>query len=184
MQDDLFARATLSSADIDGPYRYSLTRTWNHDIAAICCWVMLNPSTADETEDDATVRKCIAFSRSWSRASKNTSVLKPDLCWDFGGLVVVNLFAFRSTDPKALGATADPVGPRNDAVITAAAGRASLVVCAWGTHGTLQGRDAAVLSLLAPFNLHALHLTQGGHPGHPLYLLASTRPVPWSPRAR
>lgn len=154
---------TIQTADIEGPYRYELTRTWDPASALVCCWVMLNPSTADASVDDPTIKRCIGFARDWG----------------FGGLVVVNLFALRSTDPRALKTAVDPVGPRNDASILAAAGRASRVVCAWGTHGVFADRGAEVRQLLRPFDPHALRLTKAGHPSHPLYLPRALSPVRW-----
>src|SRR5262245_19133112 len=80
-----------------GLYRYWLTRTWDNSLRRVC-WVMLNPSTADAEQDDPTIRRCVGFARSWGA----------------GGIIVVNLFAFRASDPKALLRAADPVGPDND----------------------------------------------------------------------
>src|SRR5262245_13227298 len=113
---DLFQQ---SSAELSpcGRYRYALTRTWG-DPKKVVCWVMLNPSTADADQDDPTIRRCLGFSRAWGA----------------GGLVVVNLFALRATDPDQLRIAADPVGPDNDSHLsTAAFGR--LVVAAWGARG-------------------------------------------------
>jgi hypothetical protein len=124
---------------------------------------MLNPSTATESVLDPTVRRCMGFSRQWG-------------C---GGLRVVNLFALRATDPKQLKEAQDPVGPENDKCIKAAVASAELVVCAWGTHGKLLGRGAAVQKLLAYRHLHHLGLTKEGHPKHPLYLKKDLLPIPY-----
>jgi hypothetical protein len=101
--------------------------------------------------------------------------------WGYGSLEIVNLFAMISTDPKALVSAADPVGPRNDAAILAAVGRAGLVICAWGPPGELHGRDQEVGRLLANVRTHAVSRTKAGFPGHPLYLKATLKPFPWSP---
>lgn len=129
-------------------------------------FVMLNPSTADETKNDPTIRRCLGFA-----ASLN-----------FTDVLIGNAYAWRSTDPRALWAAADPVGPENDAHIEAIARDADLVVCAWGVHAK-PDRVAAVLAVLARAGRqpHALRTTKSGAPSHPLYLPASLTPVPWSP---
>ena len=137
-------------------YRYSLLRTWKRGSAKVM-FIGLNPSTADEKVDDPTVRRCIGFARQWG----------------YGGMILTNLFAFRSTDPKFLKNVPDPVGPDNDQMIVRCCRSSALVVVAWGAHGALQGRDERVLTLLsAP---HCLGVTKSGLPRHPLYLAASTR---------
>jgi hypothetical protein len=125
-------------------------------------FVGLNPSTADELQDDPTVRRCVGFTRKWN----------------FGGLILVNLFAYRSTDPVGLLEADDPVGPGNDKYILASARAAKCVVLAWGTKGCLLDRDQHVLSLLP--GAHCLGVTKDGHPRHPLYLAGNTgvRPFP------
>lgn len=143
-----------------GTYRYVLTREWDagRPAVAVC---MLNPSTADATADDPTIRRCVGFARGWG----------------YGRLVVVNLFALRATDPAALRLAADPVGPDNDGhLVEQCSGR--VVVCAWGaTAGKwpsprIRERPAVVRRLLAGADLRHLGLTGGGHPKHPLYLPA------------
>jgi hypothetical protein len=124
-------------------------------------FVALNPSTADEISDDATVRRCIGFAKSWG----------------FGKLVIANLFAFRSTDPTILAGAVDPVGPRNDWWLKALSERSSLTIAAWGVHGSLYRRSEQVLPQLR--NIHHLGRTQQGHPRHPLYLPSSATPIPF-----
>ncbi|WP_374662190.1 DUF1643 domain-containing protein [Inhella sp.] len=150
-------------ADISrcGRYRYALWRTWS-STGGVVMFVGLNPSTADATQDDPTLRRCMAFARSWG----------------FGGLVMTNLFAWRATDPRELLAAHDPVGPRNDAALRLHHARSSCTVAAWGAQGTHQGRHQVVRAMLP--HLHCLRLTKDGHPAHPLYLPASLRPVVWS----
>jgi hypothetical protein len=142
-------------------YRYFLSRTWNPMLPSVM-FIGLNPSTADEQQDDPTVRRCVGF------ATK----------WNFGGLVLVNLFAYRSTDPAGLRDTDDPVGPANDKHILLGARAADRVVLAWGTKGNLVDRDQRVLSLFP--DVHCLGVTKEGHPKHPLYLAGNTglRPFP------
>lgn len=142
----------------DRAYRYRLTRTWGSS-GTHATWIMLNPSTASALEDDPTIRRCMAFTKSWG----------------LDGLIVVNLFAFRATDPRGL-ACADPVGPDNDRFIREAIHPWSTVVAAWGVHGHLWGRGAQVVRNLAAdgTGLGCLGVTKGGHPRHPLYVAGST----------
>lgn len=123
--------------------------------------VGLNPSTADETKDDNTVRRCLDYARQWG----------------FGGLCMTNLFGFRSTDPAIMIAEPEPVGPDNDRWLVQVAEQASMILCAWGTDGRHLGRSKAVLQLLREFPLHCLTITQDGEPGHPLYLRKDLKPL-------
>ncbi len=140
-----------------GRYRYWLSREWDNDLP-VACWIMLNPSTADATKDDPTIRRCVSFARSWS-------------C---GGIVVVNLFALRATDPKELRKATDPVGPHNDEHLKHSAGSTGPVVAAWGAHGAFKCRDRQVVRLLEGKALQCLGYTMKGHPRHPLYLADAT----------
>lgn len=159
-------RAALISPD--GLYRYTLERRWGE--GDFVNFVMLNPSTADASLDDPTIRRCIGFARGWS----------------YGGLVVTNLFALRATDPKALYAHRCPEGPDNDATLAEVAGRSGLIVCAWGAHGprVVFGHVRGVLDLLRESGkpLHCLGTTKAGQPLHPLYLRADLKPVPFPTR--
>lgn len=150
-------------ADISscGRYRYRLWRRW--DDRPSVNFVMLNPSTADATLDDPTIRRCVGFARTWG----------------YGGIVVTNLYAFRATCPRDLWGAADPVGPGNDEAIRTAAVAAGLLVCAWGNHGSVDGRAAAVLDWLRRIGVtpHALKVTGAGQPAHPLYLPAAAKPT-------
>jgi hypothetical protein len=159
----LVKAATLSAC---GRYRYNLLRTWDIARPAVC-WVMLNPSTADADRDDNTIRKVTKYARTWGH----------------GGIVVVNLFALRSTDPAELYKTgAAAVGPENDGCILTAARGAGLVMAAWGNHGAYRARQAEVVTALrvAGVRLHHLGLTKDGHPRHPLYLADDLEPEPWT----
>lgn len=149
-------RASFSSC---GTYRYELRREWAEDMP-LACFVMLNPSTADASTDDPTIRKCIGFARRWG----------------YGRIVVVNLFAFRATKPAVMRMAEDPVGPDNDEAIAQAALDADLVVCAWGQHGRFRGRDVAVMGYLPPRS-HALRIAKNGAPYHPLYVPYSAMPI-------
>lgn len=140
-------------------YRYRLWRQWGE--GRPLCMLMLNPSRADCEKNDPTVE------RQQRRAVQ----------LGFDGLIVVNLFAFRSTDPAIMLAQADPVGPDNDAAILRAVSEAGMTICAWGTDGGHRGRSAAVLKLLAGRELHCLVRCKDGEPGHPLYVGYGVLPV-------
>ncbi|MEM6758104.1 MAG: DUF1643 domain-containing protein [Pseudomonadota bacterium] len=146
-------------------YRYSLTRTWDSSGRQVN-FVMLNPSTATEVQNDPTVERCERRARALG----------------YGGFSVTNIFAWRDTDPRALRRARDPVGDGNDAAILACALQADDVVAAWGTHGAYLERGAAVQALLQTCARPLLHLglSQAGHPKHPLYIAYSQQPEPWS----
>ena len=148
-------------ARIVGNYRYLLRRKWD-DNAPKITFVMLNPSTADANQDDPTLRKCIHFAKSFC-------------C---GSLEVVNLFAYRATNPRELKRVPDPVGSRNNCYLQLATRRADLIVVAWGTKGIFHKRNEEVLNLISGKQpLHCLGLTKDGHPRHPLYLKKSTEAI-------
>lgn len=157
--------ATPSDAVISdcGAYRYRLTRTWDAFRSPVN-FIMLNPSTADASLDDPTIRRCIGYAKAWGR----------------GGIIVTNLFALRSTDPSTLKSHADPVGPENDRYILGALAGTPHAVAAWGSHGGLFGRSKAVRAMLeaAGVPLMCLSRTKGGEPGHPLYLAGGLKPIP------
>jgi hypothetical protein len=148
---------TRSGAVIDptGKYRYLLWRAWGL-LWPRCLFIMCNPSVADAERDDPTIRRCIGFAKKWG----------------MHGIEVVNLFAYRATEPDKLLQVDDPVGPQNDAHLIGATARAGLVVAAWGWHGTHRGRDGEVARLLAWSHLQCLGKTKNGHPRHPLYVRA------------
>lgn len=175
-----------------GKYRYSLWREWRgtgtdknwlwlggkdpsgerYGMPKNCVFVMLNPSTADGEQDDPTIRRCVGFAKSWG----------------FDRLVVVNLFAFRATDPAALLAlkhSDDPVGVENQERIRKVLHNAGLIVCAWGADGCHLGQDETMLGWIAEDNLSnapvcALGLTKHGHPRHPLYAPGNSELIPFN----
>jgi hypothetical protein len=145
-------------------WRYALTRTWVPELPPLVV-VGLNPSTATAELDDRTIRKCIYFAMQWR----------------YGGLVMLNIFAFRSRDPKVMRKAVDPIGPENDAyLLKLTEGRR--VLCAWGTNGDFMERDRAVLKLLAGRDLVALRLSDEGFPWHPLYIPNDTKPIAYAGR--
>lgn len=160
-----------------GRYRYWLARDIGGDgRGGPALFILHNPSTADASRDDPTIRRCIGYARRFGCRR----------------MIAVNRVAVRATDPAAVFTAADPVGPLNDAAIARAAAvvgaACGIIVAAWGAFGTnaaqrrvCQRRDEAVVPLLAEAELHALGVTRAGHPRHPLYLAATARPRSWRP---
>ena len=138
-------------------WRYTLWRQWTPSRPRIA-FIGLNPSTADETHDDPTVRRCIGFARRWG----------------FGGMEMLNIFAFRSTNPRLLRTVPDPVGPGNRAALRRTCRRSAMIVVCWGGWGRLFDRGEAVIDLLGDLPLRCLGVTKDGHPKHPLYLSSET----------
>ena len=147
-------------------YRYTLTRIWE-PAGEKALFVMLNPSTATERQNDPTVERCERRARALG----------------FGSFRVCNIFAWRETDPAKMRRAPDPVGPGNDDAITEGCFWADRIVCAWGTHGGHLDRGTAVERLMRATGRDLFHLglTKGGHPKHPLYIAYSQTPEPWPP---
>jgi hypothetical protein len=150
-----------------GTYRYWLTRSWSNAVPAT--FIMLNPSTADAFKDDRTIVRCVDFARAWG----------------YGGIRVVNLYAYRATDPHELSQALDPIGPENDRHLRFAARLARLchapLIAAWGCHAQ-PSRVEEVMSFPNMNRLVALGITKDGHPRHPLYLHHDSKLQPWKPR--
>ena len=146
-------------------YRYALTRVWDEATGRVH-FVMLNPSTATEVQNDPTVERCERRARALG----------------FGGFRVTNIFAWRDTDPRKMRAAQDPVGPDNDAAIIEGASWADKTICAWGTHGAHMNRGADVHQMLngTGAQLYHLGLSKDGHPKHPLYITYKQQPVVWT----
>ena len=147
----------------DQQYRYRLWRQIGPVLSATCAYVLLNPSTADHEKNDPTVERCCR------RAMKA----------GFGRVEILNIFAYRSTDPSVLYTLDDPVGTENDAAIIEVVRDAELVICGWGTHGKLLGRGQQVLALLKNEGIRpfALAVNRDRSPCHPLYQKYSVIPV-------
>ena len=145
-------------------YRYSLLRTWDPG-GRKALFVMLNPSTATEVQNDPTVERCERRARALG----------------FGAFCVTNIFAWRDTDPKKMRAAVDPVGPENDRAIADWAVWADQILCAWGTHGAHLERGPSVETLLRETgrDLYHLGLSKAGHPKHPLYIAYTQQPELW-----
>jgi hypothetical protein len=144
-------------------YRYLLTRVRGPGPKAL--FVMLNPSTATEVQNDPTVERCER--RAWALG--------------YGAFRVTNIFAFRATDPRVMRAEPDPVGPGNDAAILGSVAWADAVICAWGNHGLHRDRGTRVEAMLrqAGARLSHLGLTGQGQPRHPLYVGYGQQPEVW-----
>lgn len=145
-------------------YRYALTRIWA-PAGRRLLYIMLNPSTATEEQNDPTIERCERRARSLG----------------YGGFRACNIFALRETDPDRMRQAADPVGPDNDSVLAESCRWSDVILCAWGAHGDHRGRGAEIERMLRATGkpLHSLGLTRQGHPRHPLYVGYGTRPEPW-----
>ena len=144
----IYKNATFSSCRT---YRYSLSRIWDKKKKYVL-FIGLNPSTADEEADDPTVRRCVNYAKNWG----------------YGGFMMVNLFAYRTTLSSNLTTVKYPVGIDNDKYIVTLSKKADINVAAWGNNGNLYSRDKQVLSLVP--SLMCLKINRSGQPAHPLYL--------------
>lgn len=146
-------------------YRYALTRIWKFEASRLV-FVMLNPSTATEVQNDPTVERCERRARTLG----------------FGSLQVTNIFAWRDTDPKKMRTAKDPIGPNNDKTIMEACSWGDQIIAAWGTHGAHLNRGVQVKQILRSSDKPVFHLgiSKGGHPKHPLYIAYSQKPEKWA----
>lgn len=141
-------------------YRYSLRRVWEPNKPKVM-FVCLNPSTADGVLDDPTIRKCVCFAKAWG----------------YGGLYMGNLFSYRTKSPTELYSVIDPIGPDTDYWLSTLSKDASLIVAAWGNHGSYLDRSEQVRKLFS--QLSYIKMNKSGEPAHPLYLPGEHRPVRW-----
>tara|TARA_B100000029_G_scaffold21638_2_gene21844 strand:+ start:2329 stop:2796 length:468 start_codon:yes stop_codon:yes gene_type:complete len=142
----------------DRAYRYALWRIWDKSLPKIL-FIGLNPSTANEIKDDPTNRRCKRYAYDWG----------------YGGYIMSNIFAYRSTDPKKLKTINDPIGPKNNYWLKKLNKEATLTIGAWGNHGTLLNRGKKVINIID--ELYCLRITKEGHPSHPLYLPSNLKPI-------
>jgi hypothetical protein len=154
-----------SGPDRRGKYRYTLWRTLEVDLIysnRTVMFVGLNPSTATETVNDPTVRRCMNYARGWN----------------FGRMAMMNIFAFRSTAPVVmLNQKEAAIGPQNNAYLIEVARQSDMIVAAWGSHGKFLGRGPEVLDMLRRIRpVHYLQLNKDSSPSHPLYLHSSLKP--------
>ena len=142
----------------DRLHRYALWRTWDISLPKLL-FIGLNPSTADETKDDPTMRRCIRFAK--------------DL--GYGGFIMGNIFAYRSTNPKKLREIKNPIGKKNNYWLNRLDQEADATIAAWGNHGKYLNRGNEVVELLN--KLYCLKITKQGFPSHPLYLHSQLKPI-------
>lgn len=134
-------------------YRYSLTRIWD-DSKPIYLFIGLNPSIADEVENDKTMERITNFVKEWGG----------------GGFYMANLFAYVATDPDDMKGASEPIGDENDNYIKKLAKSVDKIVLCWGNHGVHLNRSAEVKKLLSQYDLYCLDQNQTGEPKHPLYI--------------
>jgi len=141
-------------------YRYLLSRQWDNTKPYVA-FIGLNPSTADETKDDPTIRRCIQFAKDWQ----------------YGGLLMGNIFAYRSADPRVLKKKEEVVDLTNLQWLQFIYNTAHITVAAWGNHGKLYSRALQVKSVLP--DCKVLGMTKSNYPKHPLYLKKDLKPIDW-----
>lgn len=140
-------------------YRYVLRRVWDNKKNTVN-FIGLNPSTANELDDDPTIRRCVNYAKAW----------------DYGGIFMLNIFAFRATDPKIMQEARTPIGKLNDFYLKKCCNlMGSITIACWGVHGVYLGRNIEVRNLIP--SLLCLGKTKDGHPKHPLYLKKDLKPV-------
>jgi hypothetical protein len=157
-----FEKLTGAAFDEKRIYRYMLWRRILEKGNTIT-WIGLNPSTADEEVDDPTVKRVVSFSKAWGYAK----------------VYMVNLFAFRATNPKDMKKAADPGGPENLGWIVKLCNQSQMCLAAWGNNGSFGGSGKNLLKQLDYLGIgpiHCLGVTKKGHPKHPLYLSRNTKP--------
>jgi hypothetical protein len=158
-----FTRKTALFSDCQ-KYRFHLSREWDV-IKPSICWILLNPSTADENVLDNTLTRCLDYS----------------VQWGFGSMHITNIFAFRATDPKNMMAAKDPVGPDNDGYLTLIPRMCELTVAGWGNGGLYLERwkEIEKLTTMRDIKLKCLRKTKSGQPSHPLYLPKDLELIDW-----
>jgi hypothetical protein len=161
-ETSLFGEATATFSPCL-TWRYNLTRRWAD--GPLLRFIMLNPSTATAFVLDPTVNRCVGRARAMG----------------YAGLLVQNIFALRSTDPKGLKVHPEPIGALNDAYLRDPGEEVGQTIVAWGTHAKFMNRGAQVMQMLADSgqDLLCLAVTKDGYPGHPLYIAASQQPMPY-----
>tara|TARA_Y100001970_G_scaffold277689_1_gene382283 strand:- start:468 stop:947 length:480 start_codon:yes stop_codon:yes gene_type:complete len=142
-------------------YRYTLWRTWD-DSKPKVMFLGLNPSTADEVNNDPTVTRCINYAK----------------VWGYGGMFMMNIFAFRTTYPVELKKAKNPIGKDNDKWIKEISLSVDKSIGAWGNDGKFLDRSKSIKNIVK--NLHCLKVNSSGEPAHPLYLKADLKPIKYN----
>ena len=141
-------------------YRYTLSRMWSSRSENLI-FVLCNPSTADSFKDDPTVRRLISFTKAWG----------------FGGFTVLNLLAYRATNPKELGKVKDAYGPRNLYYWEQNITKGKKVIAAWGSSPPAHSHAHSIKWLMrSKADVYVFGFTMHGRPKHPLYLSKDTIP--------
>lgn len=152
-------RKTIFSKD--RLYRYTLWREWDNELfnnySGYVQFIGLNPSTADETNNDPTIIRCIGFAKLWGCAA----------------ICMTNIFAWRDTLPENMRLASDPIGVENNKHLIEVSIGAKFIVAAWGNHGDFLNRGNEVKEILNG-KLLCLGKTANGSPRHPLYLNSKT----------
>ena len=138
-------------------YRYTLWRFWDRSLPKVM-FLGLNPSTADEIKNDPTVTRCINYAK----------------LWGFGGMYMMNIFAFRTTYPVELKKANDPIGKNNNSWIMKISKDVDKCIGAWGNDGNFMSRHETICKIIP--ELYCLKINQSGQPSHPLYLKSDITP--------
>jgi len=164
----LFQQSTAQYSDCEN-YRYFLRRNWDSDKPVIC-FLMLNPSTATEIDNDPTIERC----------------QRRAMTMGYGSMIIVNLFPYRMTDSKLLHTVDDLHGDitlANEKIVDAVT-ESDMTVCGWGSHALALPRAKEVIAMLKDANVServmCLQVNQDGNPQHPLYIKYSQKPLPYS----
>lgn len=169
MKDGFFAVNSYASGAVfssNRAYRYVLWRMWR-SIGDYAAFIGLNPSKADEVDNDPTVKRCIAFAKAWG----------------LSGIFMLNIFAFKATDPDEMMATASPIGRKNDEMLLRYCRKSKIIVACWGTHGAYRNRgDDVAKRVLKGQTIYCLGTTKNGFPKHPLYLAKTAGLEPYKGR--
>ncbi len=160
-------KATFSPCE---RYRYSLRISWFDEEAQVCntqgdlFFLCLNPSTADENQDDNTLRRVKAYAHRWG----------------FAAVTMLNIFAWRSTDPRGLIGPEDPVGPENTIEFLQEITAGGKIVGGWGNWGANPILAPRARAIMTAIPMHCLRKTNKGQPEHPLYLPKELEPIPFN----
>ncbi|MFN8296760.1 MAG: DUF1643 domain-containing protein [Chitinophagales bacterium] len=158
MKTQLFIKNTTgASFSHDRTHRYSLWRIWDEN-KPLVMFIGLNPSTANENENDPTIKSCMRIAKANG----------------FGGMYMMNCWTYISRDPKLL--KTNPMADEwNNNLITVTASKCKDVVFAWGNFSIVseKGRDRELYEMFP--NAKALTVNKNGSPKHPLYCKSETK---------